>query len=168
MRVWTFLAQSFGLCLLAERWQLCLALLQQLGCGTAFLYFSYLNYSFICCGQEGQPFCCPHKRWAMQKQRRYIWFFTFPTFRQAEKQELQAYVEIKDTHAWKRTKARKSSFYLGKCWISHWIPTLFIPWLAACGKGQCLPVAYYIVLFIEMFCHAMPCQLLVRVTAPTG
>jgi len=53
----TFLVESFELCLLAKRSQLWLALCQGLGWGTACSWFSYLNYFFICHGEEGQ-FCC--------------------------------------------------------------------------------------------------------------
>lgn len=61
------------------------------------------------------------------KRREGIYDFSaFLTIRQPEKKELQAYVQIKLMNTRKRVEARKSSLYLGKWWVSHWIPMLFV------------------------------------------
>lgn len=64
------------------------------------LYASYLNYFFICCGQEGQPFCCRHDWREVQSREDMYDLFIFPNFWQAEKQELQVCIQIKGIDTW--------------------------------------------------------------------
>lgn len=126
MRVWTYLVQSSEVCLLAKRLQCCLALHQCLGCDSAFSTFPIWIISLSAVIRK-ISLAAANTAGERCRSREGIYDFSaFLTIRQAEQKELQAYIWIKYTNTRKRMEAGKSSLYLGKWWISHWIPMLFV------------------------------------------